>query len=246
VIAFRLHSFVLYSFDTKSKSTVVHLALTETRLTGSTAQERLYQILQMLQSDLVGSTVLTIAPHFNSCAFECSNSMVTSLPFDFVTKLHVGKTVHLPKEWKAAVKKDAQLASSSIMTRIQLWQNSMQMDSTGKLFNDKIYCVVYENTDRNQSSIKSTYVTEKLATLNLRNEPWILDHVRPLCSVRSYRQVVLGEGSKTSRSQSVDENSTTVHENYWYCIENHGKLCTEGAVGNMFFHMNTKDEAEEF
>ena len=64
VIAFRLHSFVLYSFNTKSKSTVVHLALTETRLTGSTAQERLYQILQMLQSDLVGSTALTIAPHF--------------------------------------------------------------------------------------------------------------------------------------------------------------------------------------
>ena len=64
MIAFQLHSFVLYSFDTKSKSTVVHLALTETLLTGSTAQERLFQILQMLQSDSVGSTALTIAPHF--------------------------------------------------------------------------------------------------------------------------------------------------------------------------------------
>ena len=182
---------------------------------------------------------------FEKPTFECSNSMVTSLPFDFVSKLRVGKTVHLPKELKAAVKKDAQLASSSIMTRIQLWRNSTQMDSTGKLFNKRIYCVVYENTDRNQSSIKSTYVTERVATLNLRNEPWNLDHVRPLCSVRSYRQVVFREGSKTSRCKSDDKDST-VHENYWYCKENHGKLCTEGAVSNMLFHMNMKDEAEEF
>ena len=40
VPAFRLHSFVLYSFDNKLKSTVVHLAITERRLITSTALER--------------------------------------------------------------------------------------------------------------------------------------------------------------------------------------------------------------
>ena len=62
VTAFRLHSFVLYSFDNKLKSTVVHLAITERRLITSTALERVYQILQMVQGDLVGSTSLTIVP----------------------------------------------------------------------------------------------------------------------------------------------------------------------------------------
>lgn len=64
VTAFRLHSFVLYSFDKKSKSTVVHMALTEARLTLSTAPERVLQILQLVQAYIVQSTALTIAPLF--------------------------------------------------------------------------------------------------------------------------------------------------------------------------------------
>ena len=42
----------------------MHLALTETRLTTSTALERVLQILQMVQGDVVRSTALTIAPFF--------------------------------------------------------------------------------------------------------------------------------------------------------------------------------------
>ena len=182
---------------------------------------------------------------FENPTFECSNAMVTSLPFDFVKQLRVGKTVHLPKEWKAAVKKDAQLANSSIMTSIQLWRHSLHMDENGKSTVTRVYRVVYDNTDRNQSSKKSIYVTEKVATSNLRSEPWILDHVSPLCSVRSYRQVVLGEGGKTSKSE-YEATDPSVRENYWYCKDNHSKLCTEGAIANMLFHMNLRHEAEEF
>ena len=60
---------------------------------------------------------------FEKPTFECSNSMVTSLPFDFASKLRVGKTVHLPKEWKAAVKKRCSISkfkyhdSDSAMTK---------------------------------------------------------------------------------------------------------------------------------
>ena len=35
---------------------------------------------------------------FKKPTFECSNSIVTSLPFSFVQKLSVGKPVHLPKK----------------------------------------------------------------------------------------------------------------------------------------------------
>lgn len=66
---------------------------------------------------------------FKKPTFECSNSFITSLPFSFVQKLSVGKPVHLPKEWKAAVKKDTRL-SSSIMTSIQLWRNIRLMDDS--------------------------------------------------------------------------------------------------------------------
>ena len=68
VASFRLHSFVLYSFDNNLKSTVVHLALTESRLTASTALERVLQILQMVQGEVVGSTALTIVPSFTLSA----------------------------------------------------------------------------------------------------------------------------------------------------------------------------------
>jgi hypothetical protein len=63
---------------------------------------------------------------FQNPTFECSNSLVASLPFDFVKKLRIGKDAHLPSDWRAAVKKDAQHSSSGNIKSIQLWRHSVQ------------------------------------------------------------------------------------------------------------------------
>jgi hypothetical protein len=64
VTSFRLHSFVLYSYNEQTKSTKVHLLLSENRVSSTSAQERLLQILQMIQGDQVGSCALMLAPDF--------------------------------------------------------------------------------------------------------------------------------------------------------------------------------------
>ena len=107
---------------------------------------------------------------FEKPTFECSNSFITSLPLSFVKKLSVGKPTHLPKEWKAAVKRDAQL-SGSIMTSIQLWRHSRIIDDHGKWLISRVYRVIYESTNRNQSSTTTANVTERVALMYLRNEP---------------------------------------------------------------------------
>ena len=181
---------------------------------------------------------------FSQPTFACSNSIVTSLPFAFVKTLSVGKPAHLPKEWKVSIKKDAQVSSSN-MTSIQLWRNSRLMDENEKWIVRRVYRVVYEHTNRSQNSVTTAFVTERVALMYLRNEPWIIDHVRPLCSTRSYRQVVLGDGAKSSKDlPNVSESC--VPDNFWYSSDNHAKLCTEGAVANMLFHMNLTIEAEQF
>ena len=64
VIAFRLHTFVLYSYDDKAQSTKVHLLINDNTVFQSSASERIIQILQMIQGDQVNSSSLTIAPNF--------------------------------------------------------------------------------------------------------------------------------------------------------------------------------------
>lgn len=179
-------------------------------------------------------------------SFECSNCMITSLPFNFVQKLRLGKSVHLPKEWKAEVKKDAQSATSSSIASILLWRSRRMIGENEKMITKRIYRAVYQNTDANQRTTQIAYLSEGMATKNLRSEPWIIDHVRALCTVRSYRQLNFGEGAKTSRLLSSDDLNTNVNDNFWYSKENHAKLCTEGAVANMLFHMKLPQEAEEF
>ncbi len=49
VIAFKLHSFVVYDYDVKSSFTNNQALITETNLYGSSAPERLMQILQLVQ-----------------------------------------------------------------------------------------------------------------------------------------------------------------------------------------------------
>jgi hypothetical protein len=183
---------------------------------------------------------------FKKPTFECSNSIVTSLPFSFLQKLSVGKPVHLPKEWKASVKKDTQI-SSSIMTSIQLWRSTRLMDDSFKWTIRRVYRVTYDNTNRNQNTKTTAFVTERVALTYLRNEPWITDLVRPLCSTRSYKKVFFGDGAKSSKDRhSRSALDTGVQDNFWHSTDNHEKFCTEGAVANMLFHMNLSDEAEEF
>jgi hypothetical protein len=181
---------------------------------------------------------------FEKPMFECSNSIITSLPFSFVPKLSVGKPVHLPKDWKVSVKKDTQL-STSITTSIQLWRNSRMVDENEKWIVRRVYRVVYETANRNQNYVTTAFVTERVALMYLRSEPWVVDHVRPLCSTLSYRQVVLGEGAKSSKDL-LNVSDSCVPDNFWHSQDNHAKLCIEGAIANMLFHMNLIVEAEQF
>ncbi len=53
VIAFKLHSFVVYDYDEDSSFTNIQALVTETHLYGSSAHERLIQILQLVQCEMV-------------------------------------------------------------------------------------------------------------------------------------------------------------------------------------------------
>ena len=64
VTSFMLHSFVLCSYNERTKSTQVDLLLSENRVSSMSAQERLLQILQMIQGDQEGSCALMLAPDF--------------------------------------------------------------------------------------------------------------------------------------------------------------------------------------
>jgi hypothetical protein len=64
VIAFWLHSFVLYSYNDQAQSTRVHLLIGDNQVIQSSAPERILQILQMIQGEQVNSCSLTIEPDF--------------------------------------------------------------------------------------------------------------------------------------------------------------------------------------
>ena len=83
VNAFRMHCFVLYSWSPRTKTTNVHLILTEQRVTTTSAQERLLQILQMMQADHNESTALMIAPEFLE-SLDTKNALL-SLGFSMET-----------------------------------------------------------------------------------------------------------------------------------------------------------------
>jgi hypothetical protein len=62
VNAFRLHCFVLYSFMPEVKETRVVLLLTENCLAPTSANQRIVQILQLVQGDLMKTTSLNLYP----------------------------------------------------------------------------------------------------------------------------------------------------------------------------------------
>jgi len=178
--------------------------------------------------------------------FECSNAMITSLPFEFVKKLRVGTPHSLPPDWLRALRNDAKSAESSNIKSIQLWCHRRIMVNDNETKIDRIYLIEKEEYDRGKLSIKQSVVKEKIATFYLKKEPWILNNAQSLCSVRNYKKIVFGEGAKTSRVETVDIESNGVMKNVWSSDTNHSKLCTEGCVFNMLCHMNLRDDAEVF
>ena len=60
------------------------------------------------------------------------------------------------------------------------------------------------------------------------------------------KRVVFGEGTKSSSHEENVATDDDENVNFWHSSENHSKLCTEGAVANMLFHMKMKDGAIEF
>ena len=65
-IAFKLHSFVLYDYDEDSSFTNIQALVTESHLYGSSAPERLLQILQLVQGQMVESHCIHVRPVTNS------------------------------------------------------------------------------------------------------------------------------------------------------------------------------------
>ena len=56
VVAFKLHSFLIYKYDERKECTIIEAMVTETHLYGTSAPERLMQVLQLLQSSFVNTT----------------------------------------------------------------------------------------------------------------------------------------------------------------------------------------------
>jgi hypothetical protein len=46
--------------------------------------------------------------------------------------------------------------------------------------------------------------------------------------------------------ESTSQVTVNSAKNFWYCEENATKHCVEGAVANLLFHMNLREDAEEF
>ena len=111
---------------------------------------------------------------------------------------------------------------------------------------------------------------------DLSQEPWAFNAMRRLSSVQSHRMLILGEGSRAKVGKEAsekpvylddleDENSLDeliqesapdfdsnhptvlpVLENFWWCNENHKKLCVYGCIANMMHHLGAKESAQDF
>jgi hypothetical protein len=65
VIAFNVHSFVVYDYDEGSSFTNIQALVTDTHLYGSLAPESLLQILQLVQGQMVKSHCIHVGPATN-------------------------------------------------------------------------------------------------------------------------------------------------------------------------------------
>ena len=111
VCAFHLHSFVLYRSLQKNVATRVDLMLTQEELIQSSVQERLLQILQIIQNDEKKSTALCIAPDY----FEMSHDLILAYKYLGVTQIKD------PKSPKQVVLTRKSLLRMTVFTNRSLW-----------------------------------------------------------------------------------------------------------------------------
>jgi len=88
----------------------------------------------------------------------------------------VGKDQHLPRDWKVAVKTDAQRSGTNNIRSIQLWRHR-RIFRNNKIGVDRIYRVEYDASSNVKKSTKVAFVREDVATFYLKREPWIVDDV---------------------------------------------------------------------
>jgi len=82
------------------------------------------------------------------------------------------------------------MSESNNIKNIQLWRHIYEWKES-KPFINRIYLVQYELLQQGQNSTKSAFVTEKVATYFVQKEPWLVDPLRTLSGVRSYRKPFL-------------------------------------------------------
>ena len=64
VIAFKLHCFVVYNVDPICNVTEIEALLTERHLHGTSAPERILQVLQLIQGELIKNSTIEINPKY--------------------------------------------------------------------------------------------------------------------------------------------------------------------------------------
>ncbi len=93
-------------------------------------------------------------------------------------------------------------------------------------------------------------MNEEDALFFIQKEPWICDCVQHLCLIGTFVKVVFGKGSRQKNSieeeSDVDKKDTSGLTNLWFCQKNVNKWCTEGCIVNLVYHLNAKEEANEF
>ena len=102
-------------------------------------------------------------------------------------------------------------------------------------------------------SIKTVFLDKAAATFALKQEPWIIETAKHLSMVQNNKKIIFGDGAKLKTGQedrkpsgqilNVEAESSYVRNNFWFDKSNNGKLCVEGAVANMIYHINMPNEA---
>jgi hypothetical protein len=201
-------------------------------------------------------------PHkafFENPQFECSHQMIRSLPFSFVEKLKLKENTPLPGKYLKSLRSDAARAEKNHIRSIQLWRHRGYLipGKNWKVGKRLVYRAEVEDGAVTQKrSIKTVFLDEAAATFALKQEPWIIDTAHHLCTVRNYKKITFGDGAKLKTDQEdrkppgkilkIETESSYVRINFWSDKSNNGKLCVEGAVANLLYHMNMHYEANLF
>ena len=181
--------------------------------------------------------------------FVCSDEMIMTMPFSFVKSLPTGRWAVLPNDYKAKIKSAVVFAEKN---RIKTIQHSRFNSVTKEHIFRATLVSLSRGVENKQAQI--VYLNGSAIKEIISHEPWVDNLLYTTVSICSFRTVFLGEGAKqknTSRknnsiSQSPPDQSTSDKPNLWFCSDNPMKLCTEGSLCNLLFHMGQIDDANEF